>query len=292
MVLGNYWSYSFPEGLYPFRFFTGIPSLGGHADSPAEIIARVQVSDADQLLHALETLIAQHRDAYLIVSQRNNFFQIISGGYQLHDFEFELCMQVEEILLELGVSTCTKSDLAGGTTRYLKHPGYRPLRGIQSQLLKLVAGTKGKFQAESNAIRLDCNLPHPEKPSFLEALLAKAEAWNIGIIYYRAQLLEHRTNLMLFFSNGRQGVHLHPKQHVDVEGLEADILVLMDQFDVQPKHQEGQNYYPSVGYTTLLNREDGYIPNLEISLHAESGEKSDSPSAPDTGMPGAAPRAT
>lgn len=286
MILGNYWYYHFPKGLYPYHFFEFVKGLGGHADGPAEIRTCVKVTDPDQLLVSLQELVHAHRDASVMVFHLGPFIAIEVSDYHLFDFEFELCAKIEMMLQDHGATPCTREDLRGGKLIRMKHPDYIRVEFVPKKLFQVVSTDKAPFNAESISLRLDCLIFISAIEPFLEGLLAYAEHWNINTIYYISKEIGPRTNLMLFFSNGRQGVRLQPKQHVDIARIEKELQSLMDQHKVQHKHLSGQGIYPSGDRVTLLNREGGYYTDLEVSLHAEDGGQSDSGSQAEPGGTG------
>jgi hypothetical protein len=60
MVLGVYWYYGFPEGLYHFDFFTHRPGIGGSSGGPAELTATVHAPDPAALKIAVLASLAAH----------------------------------------------------------------------------------------------------------------------------------------------------------------------------------------------------------------------------------------
>ena len=67
MLLGVYWYYGFPEGLYHFDFFAYRPGIGGSSGGPAELTATVQAPDPAALLAEVRTVAARYPDGYLDV---------------------------------------------------------------------------------------------------------------------------------------------------------------------------------------------------------------------------------
>ncbi len=56
---------------------------------------------------------------------------------------------------------------------------------------------------------------------------------------------------MLFFTNGRQGMGLTPKQHADMSLLENQIEYLQSKYDLKMGHLEGHNSYPEGKYKII-----------------------------------------
>ena len=98
MNLGVYWYFGFPEGLYNFEYLTFQKGNGGHADNPAELITNIIVQKPDDLIDKLKLLINQHKEGFLFIYRDNNRLQIVTGGYQLFDYDFLLAKEVELLL--------------------------------------------------------------------------------------------------------------------------------------------------------------------------------------------------
>ena len=100
-------------------------------------------------------------------------------------------------------------------------------------------------------IRFDCNVHEDKKDEFLQAIQPVAEKAHIQVVFYLEKKCEDRYNLMLFFTNGRQGVGLNPVQHVDIATFENDMDVLIDSYDSKIGHIGGWDYYPKGEYAVL-----------------------------------------
>lgn len=232
MVLGVYWYFDFPYELYSYDFFTYRKGLGGHADAPAELAVIVETDDADGIIEALRTLVNQHEDAFVFIYMSGKFLQIGTGGYNMHDYEFEIALKIEEILKNKQAKKGEHSSLKDAELIRLFNeksnmvwPSKRHFGMVGSSLMK--------YNAETSCIRFDCNVDANKTNDFLNDILTVTEAANIHVVFYKEKKCGDRYNLMLFFTNGRQGVGLKPKQKVDIVVFENKMEVIIDKHAVE-----------------------------------------------------------
>jgi hypothetical protein len=55
MILGTYWYFGFPTGLYEFEYFEFGPGYGGHADNPAELVTYIEVEFPERMIYDLKS---------------------------------------------------------------------------------------------------------------------------------------------------------------------------------------------------------------------------------------------
>ncbi len=243
MILGVYWYYGFPSGLYNFDYFVFRKGVGGHGDGPAQLETSIIAEDADKLINQLDVLVKKHKQAFLFVTRDNNLLTISINNYNLFDYDFLIAKEVETILHNEQVRFNSSHKL--NNPKWLRLENNLPQFVYPSKdFFQIVSSHLGQYNAEALSLRLDCNLNSVHKQKFTESLDSLTSRFNIEILYYYENIFLNKTNLMLFFSNGRQGLHLNEKTIVDVQLLEQNIAELFDQFSVQKGHLGGFEAYP------------------------------------------------
>lgn len=219
MVLGVYWYFDFPYELYSYDFFTYCKGLGGHTDAPAELEVIIETDDPEGIIEALRTLVEQHTDAFIFIYKSEKHLQIGTGGYNMHDYEFEIALKIEEILKNKQAKKVDHSSLKDAELiRLFNEKG--KIVWPSKKHFGLVGSSLQKHNAETSCIRFDCNVAADKKDDFLKEILNVTETANINVIFYKEKTCDDRYNLMLFFTNGRQGIGLQPKQNVDIVAFE------------------------------------------------------------------------
>lgn len=251
MILGVYWYYDFPEGLHTYEYFKFSKGLGGHADGPAELITDVEVSNPDLVIEELKALVEQHSDAFIYIYTFENLLRIGTGGYAMHDFEFELIHVVEEILKRHKVQSMVFHSVNSAELIKLSNIKTQKNTYPTKKYFMLASSSPHKYNSETTTIRFDCNVDLRSKDDFLEEVKVGVAAADIDVFFYSEKEFEGRCNLMLFFTNGRQGVGLKPKQYVDVDVFENTMDTLITKYDVQIGHVGGWDYYP-IGKRVVL----------------------------------------
>lgn len=94
---------------------------------------------------------------------------------------------------------------------------------------------------------MDCNLSIYHKATFLADLSELSQSVNINVFYYFDCDFSDRTNLMLFFTNGRQGLNFTEKQYIDITRFEDGVEALLRKHSVQLGHERGNKLYPQNG---------------------------------------------
>ena len=65
MILGTYWYFGFPTGLYKFEYFEFKKGYGGHADNPAKLVATFETEYPAEIIDDLKRLIDKYSDGFL-----------------------------------------------------------------------------------------------------------------------------------------------------------------------------------------------------------------------------------
>jgi len=251
MVLGVYWYYEFPEGLHTYEYFTFRKGLGGHADAPAELEADVSVDDPVNVINEIRVLVDKHPDAFIYIYTFENLLRIGTGGYAMHDFEFELIHQVETILKKYHAQSTVFHSVT--LAEMIKLYTIKEIKNQYptKKYFMLASSSPHKHNAETSNIRFDCNVDIHTKDAFLSEVTSSVTSADINVIFYSEKEFEDRCNLMLFFTNGRQGVGLKPKQRIDIEIFESVMEELIQKYAVQVGHVGGWDYYP-IGKRVVL----------------------------------------
>jgi hypothetical protein len=251
MILGVYWYYGFPENLYSYKYFTFRKGLGGHADAPAELLANVCVADADDIIAELKMLADQYPHAFVFAYRSGNDLQIGTGSYAMHDYEFELALKMEQILNKHAAISIPMLNLKDTQIIRLSTHTNPNMDRISKKYFYLVSSSLKKSNAETSMIRFDCNVHEEKKDAFLQAIQSVAENAHIDVVFYLEKKCAERYNLMLFFTNGRQGLGLNPKQHIAIGAFESGMDALMNPYDIQIGHVGGWDYYPQGMHVAL-----------------------------------------
>ncbi|MEH0154093.1 hypothetical protein V6R21_08075 [Limibacter armeniacum] len=260
MVLGVYWYYGFPEGLYSYDFFKFRKGLGGFADAPAELMTDISVENTHLLLSDIEKLVSTHKGAYIFVYKSGNHLRIGTGGYMINDFEFELLIKVEDILKNHGTQLIsTEKRATDAELIKLSNPADNQALGISKPYLSIVSSSPKKWNAETSSIRFDCNLFSANKEGFLKDLLTITDEANINVVHYLEKRCGDQYNLMLFFTNGRQGRELTQKQKVDIHQFETGLEQLIERYNVLTGHISGFENYPTGKHITLKIIDSDFI---------------------------------
>ena len=245
MVLGVYWYYGFPEGIYTFEYFKWKPGYGGHANNPAELECFVEVANPERLLQQLYALIEAFPEGFIVVYRQENQFKIKTGSFNLYDYDFLLMQEVEKLLKNESAKIIPPMDVQKAELIRIFVERHIPQTYPQKKLLQSVSSGMGNFNAECTLLRMDCFLPATQKPAFIEALDKISSEEKINTFFYNLSAFENGYNLMLFFTNGRQGVNLQPKQRIDFHSFEEKVEKLLDLHKVTAKHRGGWDYYPT-----------------------------------------------
>ncbi len=248
MLLGVYWYRYFPEGLYRFDFFTFRAGLGGHADGPAELTATVQAPDPPALLAEVRAVASRHPEVRLSGEARGPFLRLTVGGYTLSDYAFFVAGELEKVFRRQHAALATEPLPAGAQSSCLTTPEEDATQPVSGGLLQAVSSPAGRYRADTLSLRLDCHLPLAHKSAFLADLNQRCQAASLDVLYYLDYEVPPQVNLMLFFSNGRQGVGGQPLRYTNAHALTVPVALCLANHEGQPGHLGSYpEYYPENG---------------------------------------------
>ncbi|AZA99705.1 hypothetical protein EG359_08800 [Chryseobacterium joostei] len=242
MILGVYWYFKFPENLYHFKFFRFFEGYGGHADNDAELAARVQVSNIENLIRKLEELKLCFKRTYLSLAINENQLIISIGDHQLFDYHFQFAAEIEDLLIQENAKLLDSSVPFKAQLNKSYQPEKEVFENIEHRFIQIVGSELKKNNAENLSIRIDCNLPLADKKDFINHLIPICREENINVFYYKDHDFNNHCNLMLFFSNGRQSKDAIQAVHVNSFGNK--IRQLSEKYPLHFGHFGGLNHYP------------------------------------------------
>ncbi|KFF25324.1 hypothetical protein [Chryseobacterium vrystaatense] len=255
MILGVYWYFKFPEILYRFSYFKFQKGLGGHADYPAELEARISVSNSENLIKSIEELHFHFKHAYVDIKINENNLMISTGDYTLFDHHFQLVSEIEKLLvLNSAVSFNGPFEIKSSRTLISERKNFE---NIEHRFIQVTGSDFKKDNAENLSVRIDCNLPMLHKKPLINDLIKICHEENIRVFYYYEHQFKESCNLMLFFSNGRQ--MNNAVQNVDINSFGSKVRSLAQQYPLQFGHFGGMEYYPKNGPYTELMTDEEYI---------------------------------
>jgi hypothetical protein len=260
MILGTYWYFNFPTDLYKFDFFKFSKGYGGHADNPAELITFFEAEHPEKIIEDLQKLINKYSDGFLFICQQEHTLKIGTGGHQLFDYDFLLIQEVEKLLKNHRAwptndqiftnATFTRLYIADSTNENIY-----PKKGF----LQVVGSELKKYNAENSKLRLDCNLQLVRKDEFIKELKKITTEENLDILYYYYTDFDDKTNLMIFFTNGRQGLNLIKKKYIDTLSFESKIEQTILTHNANYGHINGFDLYPQFGPKIEMMIEEEFI---------------------------------
>jgi hypothetical protein len=238
MLLGVYWYYGFPEGLYHFDYFTFRPGLGGLADGPATLTTTVQASDPAALLAQVRAVAARYPESYLLGAQHGALLRLTLEEYAFTDYTFHVAGELEQVLWQQR-ATPTAEPLPTETPllRLTEPHDPTPLYSYGDGLLQAVSSRPGRhYGTEVALLRLDCHLPLAHKAAFMQALDELRTAAGLDVLYYFDRALPEQVNLMVFFGNGRQGLGGQPLRYTDTEYLRQAVVACLAAHGAEAGH--------------------------------------------------------
>jgi hypothetical protein len=261
MILGVYWYFKFPDHLYDFQFFKFYPGYGGHADNPAELAARVQVENTDDFIRKLEELKTNFKETYLQLNINGNQLIIKIGDHLLFDFHFQFALEIEELLIcenAVLLDSSAPFTIQSSTTYAPEREGFKT---IEHRFIQMVGSDFKKYNAENFSIRIDCNMPLQDKRSFIHDLTQLCPEENLNVFYYTDFDFENHSNLMLFFTNGRQ--KKERIQKVDINSFGTKVRQLAQKYPLHFGHFGSFKQYPLQGPHIELMVDEEYIINYK-----------------------------
>jgi hypothetical protein len=260
MILGTYWYFDFPTDLYKFDYFEFKKGYGGHADNQAELIANIEAEEPEKIISDLILLIEKHEQAFLFVYQDGHKLKIGTGGHQLFDYDFLIISEVEKILKKEKTILAKDQKLDNPTfLRLGKDNSSNSIIYPKKNIFQIVGSEIKKHNSENSKFRLDCNLNLSDKLNFISDLKIISKEENINVLFYFDKDFENKTNLMVFFTNGRQGLNLTKKKFVNSITLENKIEEAMLKNNVKLGHISGFERYPQNGPKIEMIIEEEFI---------------------------------
>lgn len=259
MILGVYWYFKFPESLYHFKFFRFFEGYGGHADHDAELAARIQVSNMENLIIQLEELKLRFKRTYLSLAINENQLIISIGDHQLFDYHFQFVNEIEDALIQENAQLLNSDSPFKAQFNKTYPPERESFENIEHQFIQIVSSDLKKNNAENLSIRIDCNLPLADKKNFINDLISICREENINVFYYKDHDFNNHCNVMLFFTNGRQSKDAILTVHVNSFGNK--VRQLSQKYSLHFGHFGGLNHYPQNGPHIELMVDEKYIVN-------------------------------
>ena len=237
MLLGVYWYYGFPEGLYHFDFFAYRPGIGGSSGGPAELAATVRAPDPAALLAAVQAVATRYPEGYIFGKTHGEVLHLDLGDWGLPDYTFFVASELEKVLRQQQAVLTTKllpADVP--LLRLAEAHDPTPPYSYGDGQLQAVSSRPGKHRAEIALLRLDCHLPLAQQAYFIAALDDLCAQFGLDVLYYSDRKIGLQLNLMVFFGNGRQGVGGRPLRYTDTAVLKAAVLASLAAHEGQTGH--------------------------------------------------------
>lgn len=237
MLLGVYWYYGFPEGLYHFDYFAYRPGIGGSSGGPAELTATVQAPDPAALLTQVRAVAARYPEGYIFGKASGGVLHLELSDWALTDYTFHVAGELETVLRQQQ-ATLTTEPLPADTPllRLAELHDPTPPYSYGDGVLQAVSSRPGRHRAEVMLLRLDCHLPLTQQAGFLAALGKLCAQFDLDVLYYFDRKLAPQANLMVFFGNGRQGVGGQPLRYTDTTAHKAAVLACLAAHGGQSGH--------------------------------------------------------
>jgi len=257
MILGVYWYFKFPENIYSFQFFRFFKGFGGHADNPAELEARVLVDHPESFIKKLEELHFRFKRIYLDIKINENQLLISIGDYTLFDEHFQFVSEIEQLLVH---HNAVLSDLPFEvkSSRRL-NPEKKNFETIEHRFMQITGSDFKKNNAENLSVRIDCNLPAANKKDLINDLVRICTEENLHVFYYYDHDFGQHSNIMLFFTNGRQLENA--VQNVNINAFGRKVRHLDQKYPLHFGLFGGMEYYPRNGPFVELITDEEYILN-------------------------------
>lgn len=260
MILGTYWYFGFPTGLYNYEYFQFKKGYGGHADNPAQLVTCIETDDPDKLIADLKSLIERYNEGFIFIYQDGNRLKFGTGAHQLYDYDFLLIAEIEKLLKSQCIKLCANDTLNKPTLTRLSNEHAMEIMLYPAKIfLQLVGSDLKKHNAENSKLRLDCNLSSGNKSAYIADLKKAAIEENIQVFFYYNNDFLFTTNLMLFFSNGRQGLNLTKKQVINTRSFEDKVEAIMKRYNVKTGFINSTDHYPQNGPVIEMMVEEEFI---------------------------------
>ncbi len=258
MILGVYWYFKFPDNLYHFQFFDFSQGIGGHANNPAELITTVQVENPQRVLASIEELVQQNAYCFAGCKVKENIMHIYTGGYNLYDFTFSFAKHIELILQQEGSKKIEKHLAFESSQNYtFQNSEIEKFEKNDYRFIQLVGSNFKKYNAENFSIRIDCNINTSDKENFIDAVKVACSEENIHVFYYHESKFQTQSNLMMFFSNGRQ--RTNTIQNVILDSFGRKMEAFTQKYNLSFGFAGGYDHYPLHHTHTELMVDEEFI---------------------------------
>ena len=208
----------------------------------------------------LKSLIETYNEGFLFIYQDGHKLKFGTGAHQLYDYDFLLIAEIEKLLKSQRIKLCANDTLNNPTlislsNEHATETTQYPTKGF----LQIVGSDLKKHNAENSKFRLDCNLSPKNKSAYIADLKQAAIEENLQVFFYYSNDFLFTTNLMLFFSNGRQGLNLAKKQVINTSSFENKVEAIMKRHKVKTGHLNSSYHYPQNGPAIEMIVEEEFI---------------------------------
>ena len=188
----------------------------------------MQAPDPAALLAAVRAVAARYPEGYIFGRAHGSTLRLELGDYSLTDYAFHVAGELENVLRHHG-ATPTTEPLPADTPwlRLAEFHDPTPRYSYGDGLFQSVSSGPRKHQAQTTCLRLDCHLPQGRKAGFLAALDALCGQFALDVLYYFDHPVPPQENLIVFFSNGRQGVGGQSLRYTDAAALKTAVLAAL-----------------------------------------------------------------
>ncbi len=240
MILGVYWSYVFPKGIYKYKYFDFENARGGFDDRPAELKTTVIVPNPDKIIEEITALHSKYSECQLYICQENNKLQIGTSNYELYDYEFLLFKRIDNILIESKSKKTREIVPNKENTIILENKNWKFANDYPiDENIKIHHDSRENYSSSLKFIHINCYILSGYKSDFINDLKNIAIEENLSVFYHIEVINGTISNLLLNFSNGRQGLELKEKIYTDCKSFEEKVTVLFEKYNVSFEYQQG-----------------------------------------------------
>ncbi len=244
MILGTYWFYKFPTGLYKLEYFNFSEGIGGIGYGSSSLYVYLKTKYVESIIEDLNLLIEKYYDGFLCIYYEKQKLKIMMNSYHFFDYDFLFAIEVEEVLKNYNIHLLTNIKLANPSfIRMYNEKNKNKFVYPQKGFLQVVSSGFKKNNAQNLGLRFDCNLSLSNKAEFIVELKNVVNEEKIDVFYFYEKDFNFSTNLMLFFSNGRQGLNFINKKFVDILSFEDKIDNIANIFKQKKGHIGGLDLF-------------------------------------------------
>ena len=255
MILGINWYREFPKGIYEYVYFKFRRSPGGFADFPPELYTSIKVNRPENLKTEIITLLEKHDQASIFLKQNGDNLYIEISWYHLFDYDFLFALEIEKLLIKENAEYIEISYKDSEFQKLGNHKLHESQYYPKSEFLKIVhSGPKYK-NACLNIISITCNLKSKKVFDFIQEVEKLANNCGIFSFYYSEKKIKFKSNLILYLTNGRQGLKLEGMKIIDVRKFEEIFEKIAIKYSVKEGIIGDWENHPS-GITEIICIED------------------------------------